>query len=59
MATLLLLNAGMALGILGGRAILAKDAGREKYAVAVPQGLGFADFRGYESWQVISVADRK
>jgi hypothetical protein len=26
----------------------------DKYAVKVPGGLAFADFRGYESWEVIS-----
>src|SRR3982751_3206925 len=32
----------------------------DKYAVKVPGGLGFADFRGYETWEVISfsVTDR-
>lgn len=29
---------------------------QDKNAVKVPQGLGFADFKGYEGWQVISVS---
>jgi hypothetical protein len=29
---------------------------KDKYAVKVPGGLAFADFRGYESWQTISVS---
>jgi len=28
----------------------------KKYAVQVPDGLAFADFRGYESWQVVAVS---
>ena len=37
---------------LGGIAIAAQD----KYTVQVPDGLAFSDFRGYESWEVVSVA---
>jgi hypothetical protein len=29
---------------------------QDKYTVKVPGGLGFAEFRGYESWQVVSVS---
>src|SRR5580658_11120846 len=39
--------------VLGGRAISAED----KYALQVPGGLAFADFRGYEGWPVISVSE--
>ena len=35
-----------------GLAISAQD----KYTVKVPGGLGFAEFKGYESWQTISVS---
>jgi hypothetical protein len=38
--------------VLGGRAISAQD----KYTVKVPGGLAFSEFRGYESWQAISVS---
>ena len=31
-------------------------AAQDKYTVKVPGGLGFADFRGYENWQVVSVS---
>jgi hypothetical protein len=31
-------------------------AAQDKYTVKVPNGLGFADFRGYESWQTIAVS---
>jgi cytochrome P460 len=29
---------------------------QDKYTVKVPGGLGFAEFKGYESWQVVSVS---
>jgi hypothetical protein len=38
---------------LGGSAVSAPD----KYAVQIPGGLAFAEFRGYESWQVVSVSE--
>ncbi len=31
-------------------------AAQDKYTVKVPGGLGFADFKGYESWQVVSIS---
>ena len=40
------------LAALGGMALAAQD----KYTVQVPNGLSFSDFRGYESWQVVSIA---
>ena len=42
------------LAVLGGLAIRAQDSGQSKYAVTVPGGLSFLEFRGYESWQAIS-----
>jgi hypothetical protein len=42
----------MMVAIVGGVALAAQD----KYAVKDPKGLAFADFRGYESWQVVSVS---
>jgi hypothetical protein len=36
------------LAVLGGRAISAQDTGQAKYAVRVPNGLAFSEFRGYE-----------
>jgi Cytochrome P460 len=44
------------LGALGGRALTAQDTGPEKYTVQVPGGLAFSEFRGYESWQVVSAS---
>jgi len=37
---------------LGGTAMSAQD----KYTVKVPGGLGFAEFRGYEDWRVVSIS---
>ncbi len=37
---------------LGGIAIAAQD----RYSLQVPGGLAFADFKGYEDWQVISIS---
>jgi hypothetical protein len=34
----------------------AKTAPQDKNTVKVPGGLGFAEFKGYETWQVISVS---
>jgi hypothetical protein len=31
-------------------------AAQDKYTVKVPNGLSFSEFRGYESWQVISIS---
>ena len=40
------------LAALGGMALAAQD----KYTLQVPNGLAFSAFRGYESWEVVSVA---
>jgi hypothetical protein len=48
----LIVIAAVVLAVLGGRAISAQD----KYAVQTPNGLAFADFRGYEDWQVVAVS---
>ena len=44
------------LAVLGGLAIYAQDSGQSKYAVKVPGGLAFSEFRGYEAWQTISIS---
>jgi hypothetical protein len=38
--------------VMGGWAMSAQD----KYSVKVPNGLAFSEFRGYESWQVVSIS---
>ncbi len=40
------------LAMLGGVALLAQD----KYTLKIPDGLAFSEFRGYETWQVVSVS---
>jgi len=40
------------LAFMGGLAISAQD----KYTVKVPNGLSFSEFRGYESWQLVSIS---
>ncbi len=44
--------AALVLAGLGGIALAAQD----KYTLQVPDGLAFSDFRGYEDWTVVSVA---
>ncbi len=43
--------AGLLAG-LGGITLAAQD----KYALTTPSGVAFSDFRGYEGWQLVSVA---
>lgn len=38
--------------VLGGLAVSAQD----KYTLAVPGGLAFADFKGYETWELVSLS---
>jgi hypothetical protein len=38
--------------LVGGRAI----SGQDKYAIKVPNGLAFSEFKGYEGWQTISIS---
>src|SRR5579862_4773362 len=33
-----------------------KSGLKDKYTVKVPNGLAFSEFRGYESWQVVSIS---
>jgi len=40
------------LTVLGGVAVLAQD----RYTLKIPDGLAFSEFRGYETWQVVSVS---
>ncbi len=38
--------------VAGGSAISAQD----EYVLRLPGGVAFADFRGYENWQLVSVS---
>jgi hypothetical protein len=42
----------LVLAVLGGRAVSAQD----KYTLKVPNGLAFSEFKGYETWQVVSIS---
>ena len=44
--------ATVALALLGSLA----SAQQDKYALTVPGGLAFSEFRGYETWQVVSIS---
>ena len=44
----------LALAVLGGRAAV---SAQDKYTLKVPGGLAFSEFRGYESWQVVSISE--
>jgi len=50
-----LIAAGIAVSLTIASAI-ALSSNPDKYAVKVQNGLGFSDFKGYESWQLIAVS---
>ena len=35
---------------------IAVASGQDRYTLKVPNGLAFSEFRGYESWQVVSIS---
>jgi hypothetical protein len=46
-------------GLAGAFAILAAGtalSAQDRYSLAVPNGLSFAEFRGYEGWQVVAIS---
>ena len=49
---LVIVFVGVLLCALAGLAMAAQD----KYALKVPGGLAFSEFRGYEAWQVVSIS---
>jgi hypothetical protein len=49
----------ISMGITAAFAVLAAGAAisaQDKYALKVPNGLAFSEFKGYEGWQVISIS---
>ena len=50
--TLTSVSIAVVLAVVGGTA----GSEQDKYAVQVPDGLAFAEFKGYETWQVVSVS---
>ena len=51
--SLVIVIIAVALAVVGGMALAQQD----KYALQVPNGLAFSDFRGYEDWQVVAVSE--
>ena len=43
---------GLVLAVAGGMALAQQD----KYALRVPDGLAFSEFRGYEAWPVVATS---
>jgi hypothetical protein len=42
--------------VLGALAMSAQDKSKDKYTLKVPGGLAFSEFKGYESWQLVSIS---
>jgi hypothetical protein len=51
---LISVSISLSLGVLAAGAAI--SAAQDKYTVKVPGGLAFSEFRGYESWETISVS---
>ena len=52
LSTLVIVRTTVLLALFGGVAFAAQD----KYTLTIPNGLAFADFRGYENWQDVAVS---
>jgi hypothetical protein len=48
----LMMTIAVGLAVLGDKTFSAQD----KYSVRVPNGLAFSEFRGYETWQLVSIS---
>jgi len=51
-----ILIAGLAFAGLAGARLTAQDKSQDRYTLKVPGGLAFSEFKGYESWQVVSLS---
>jgi hypothetical protein len=52
------ISVGAFLWVLMAPAVSGQDGStHEKYSLKVPNGLSFSEFRGYESWQVVSISE--
>ena len=51
-STPVIARAAVLLALFGGAALAAQD----KYTLTVPNGLAFAEFRGYENWEDVAVS---
>jgi Cytochrome P460 len=53
----MLTNAGIAIALATATAVTgAAISTQDKYSIKVPNGLAFAEFRGYEGWEAVSVS---
>jgi hypothetical protein len=52
LSSLMVIFAVVLAAMVGSRAMSAQD----KYTLKVPNGLAFAEFKGYEGWQAISIS---
>jgi hypothetical protein len=48
----------VALAVLACQAANSPEDQDPKYTLKIPNGLAFSEFKGYESWQTISVSSR-
>ena len=55
-AAVTILAAVALLAILGGAVLNAQGQDTDKYSLKSPDGIAFADFRGYEDWSTVSSA---
>ncbi len=44
--------AAIGVSVFGGAVLAAQD----RYSVQVPDGIAFSEFKGYDTWQVVSVS---
>lgn len=52
----MVIRIAVALAVVSGISGVGISATQDKYTVKVPGGLAFSEFRGYKSWQVISIS---
>lgn len=52
-----IIRAMLVVGIILKCMAAAVPTAQDKYTLKVPNGLAFSEFRGYESWQVISISE--
>jgi Cytochrome P460 len=50
-------SVGVSLAVVSGLGISGRqETSKEKYALKVPGGLAFSEFKGYESWELIAIS---
>ena len=54
---LTIVTAAVWLGVVSHLAVFAQ--GQDKYTLKIPDGLAFSEFKGYETWEVVSVSRAK